>query len=52
MIARLHNGVDLEILAPDLGAPVTNGKEVLEMAGVSLNVINGAVMLALLKTEL
>jgi hypothetical protein len=42
----------LEVLAPNLGTPVTNGKEVLKMAGVSLDVVDGAMMLALLETEL
>mmetsp|Transcript_23194 Transcript_23194/g.30954 ORF Transcript_23194/g.30954 Transcript_23194/m.30954 type:complete len:243 (-) Transcript_23194:922-1650(-) len=52
MIARLHNGMALEILTPDFGAPVTNGQEVLQVAGVPLNVVDGAVMLALLQAEL
>lgn len=42
----------LEILAPDLGGPITNGEEILQVTGVSLDVVDGAVMLTLLKTEL
>ena len=42
----------LEILAPDLGGPMTNGEEILQVTGVSLDVVDGSVMLTLLKTEL
>ena len=52
MVAGLHNGGALELFRPDLSLPVTNGKEVLIVAGVSLDGVDGAVMLALLHTEL
>ena len=52
MVTCLHDGMALEILAPDLGGPITNREEVLAVTGVSLDLVDGAVMLALLKTEL
>ena len=52
MIARLHNGVAFQVLTPDLSTPVTDRQEVLELARISLDVVDGTVMLALLKTEL
>ena len=41
----------LEIFTPDLGRPVTNSQEVFEMARVSFNVVDRAVMFSLFKTE-
>jgi len=52
MVTSLHNGVTLKILTPDLGGPVTNSKEVLEVARVSLYVVDGTMMLTLLKAKL
>ena len=52
VVARRHDRVRLEILRPDLGGPVTNGQEVLQVAWVSLDVVDWAVMLALIKSEL
>ena len=42
----------LEIFAPDLGGPVTNGEEVLEVTGVSLNIVDRSMMFTLVETEL
>ena len=42
----------LKILAPDLSGPVTHSKEILQVAGISLNIVDRAVMLTLLKTKL
>jgi hypothetical protein len=42
----------LQIFAPDLGRPVTDGQEVLQVTWVSLNIVDGSVMLALIETEL
>lgn len=50
MIARLHNW-DLKLLGPDLGGPITDGQEVLEMDGVPLHGVDRTMMLALLVTE-
>jgi len=52
VVASLHNRVALKILAPDLGGPVTHSKEILQVAGISLNVVDRAVVLTLLKTKL
>jgi hypothetical protein len=49
MVAGLHNGLT-ELLGPNFGGPVTNRKEVLELGGVTLEGVDGAVMLAILKT--
>ena len=51
MVTSHHDGMGFEIFAPDLSGPITNSKEVFEMTGVSLNVIDGTVMLALIQTE-
>jgi len=50
VVTSLHNG-DLEFLGPDLGRPVTNSEEVLEMDGVPLHGVDGTVMLPLLVSE-
>jgi len=52
VITRLHDGVAFQVLTPNLGAPITDGKEILKVTGVSLDVVDGAVMLALLEAEL
>jgi hypothetical protein len=50
MVAGLHNG-SLEIFIPDLGWPITNGKEELKMGGVTLESVNRSVMLTLFETK-
>ena len=52
MVASLHNRMALEIFTPNLGGPITDSQEVLKVTGVSLDIVDGAVMLALLKAEL
>jgi len=52
VVASLHNRMALEILTPNLGGPITDTQEVFEVTGVSLDVVDGTVMLALLQTEL
>ena len=42
----------LKIFAPDLGRPVTDGQEVLEVTWVPLNVVDRSMMLTLVHTEL
>lgn len=42
----------LKIFTPDLGGPVTDGQEVLEVTWVPLNVVDRSMMLALVHTEL
>jgi hypothetical protein len=48
----LHDRVTLKIFAPDLGRPVTDGQEVLEVTWVPLNVVDRSMMLTLVHTEL
>jgi hypothetical protein len=49
MVAGLHDGLT-ELLGPDLGGPVTDGKEVLKLGGVTLESVDGAVMLSVFET--
>ena len=52
VIACLHDWVNLEIFTPNLGGPITDSEEVLEVTRVSLNVVDRSVVLSLFKTEL
>jgi hypothetical protein len=49
MVASLHNRL-AEFLGPDLSGPVTNRKEVLKLGGVTLEGVDGAVMLTVFNT--
>mmetsp|Transcript_33233 Transcript_33233/g.50950 ORF Transcript_33233/g.50950 Transcript_33233/m.50950 type:complete len:309 (+) Transcript_33233:73-999(+) len=50
VVTSLHDG-RLQLLTPDLGLPVTDREEVLHVAGVPLQRVDRAVMLAALDTE-
>lgn len=49
VVPCLHNG-ELLLLGPDLGRPISYGQEEFIPAGVSLDRVNGSVMLAAFKT--
>jgi len=50
VVTRLHDR-DFKLLGPDLGGPISDSEEVLEMDGVPLHGIDRSVMLALLVTK-
>lgn len=49
MVTRLHDW-DFKLLGPDLGGPISDSEEILEMDGVPLHGIDRSMMLALLVT--
>lgn len=49
MVACLNNGL-FKFFGPNLGTPVTDGQEVFKLEGVTLEGVDGAVMLAVFET--
>ena len=45
MVTGLHNW-DFELLRPDLGRPISNGKEIFEMDRVSVHRVDRSMMLS------
>lgn len=50
MVASLHNGL-FKILTPNLGGPITNRQKEFLLEGVSLQGVDGTVMLSTLLSE-